>query len=314
MGSDPLGAVGLAREPSPSCPCACDTRCPQDSADEQPRWGLGSENTNGNYPFMQKTEWMANIALAAGCGLQIPALLWWDYLFFPLLIFPLLSGTSFVISPRASSNTACGFTFLYIIFIMALISVFSRQRTEAKFCPGADIHPLPRAHSGAIGTLCELTEPHECWNPSYKVGTLVLPRTVKCFTLFLSLQHSRKFLNHSETSGTYYSSFYRRNLPILFQTFCLNMQVTMQKKDKAPSDPAECILWCDYLPVWRAHENKGQTAGLAWSPGHCSVQGGTEQPAVGPQTTFALCLENNHSTRPVPDSSRPTSPTVLQPS
>lgn len=132
---------------------ACDTCSPQDSADDQLWWGLGSENTNGNYPLIQKTEWMT--APAAGCGLQIPALLWLDYLFFLLMNFTLLSDTSFAISSRASINTACGFTSFYIIF--ALISVFLRQRTEAKFCPRAGIHFLPRAQPGATRALSSQT-------------------------------------------------------------------------------------------------------------------------------------------------------------
>lgn len=48
----------------------------------------------------------------------------------------------------------------------------------------------------------------------------------------------------------------------------------------------------------------GLPCGIAWSPGHCSIQGETEQPAVEPQApAFTLCWErNNHSTRPVLDS------------
>lgn len=74
-----------------------------------------------------------------------------------------------------------------------------------------DRYPLPaQSLVWSHRDSCELTEPRECWNPSYKAGTLVLSCSVKCFALFLSLQCSRKFLNHSETSGIYYLSFYRR--------------------------------------------------------------------------------------------------------
>lgn len=62
---------------------------------------------------------------------------------------------------------------------------------------GAGIHCLPRAWAGASGPLDEPTGPCVYCNLSYKAGTLVLPCTVKCYMLFLSLRYSTKSLNHS---------------------------------------------------------------------------------------------------------------------
>lgn len=166
-----------------------------------------------------------------------------NYLFFPSLIFPLPSDASYAISPRASVNTACGFTFIYISFSLALLSVVLGQGNEAKFCPGtrnaaavpavwlqpdeagqnSDLYAqgrsqarqrpclglgvfdpwswsaqgAGRAQAGASGPLHEPTGSQVYCNPSYKAGTLGLPCTVKCCMLFVSLQYSAKFLNHS---------------------------------------------------------------------------------------------------------------------
>lgn len=76
-----------------------------------------------------------------------------DYIIYSSHCWSSCSYQTLLLSTRASVNTACVFSFLYIIFILALISVFLRQRTEAKFCPETGIHSLPRAWSGAIGTL-----------------------------------------------------------------------------------------------------------------------------------------------------------------
>lgn len=57
-------------------------------------------------------------------------------------------------------------------------------------------HPL-RAQAGASGPRHEPTGTHAYCNTGYKSGTLVLPCTVKCRMLFLSLQYSTKSLNHS---------------------------------------------------------------------------------------------------------------------
>lgn len=110
-------------------------------------------------------------------------------------------------------------------------------------------------------------------------------------------------------------------LSILFKTF-LSKHAGCHAERQSTSRSVEDIIWCDPLPMWRSHENKGQTKWHSWAyqvplpEALGSVQGGTEQPAVEPKApAFGLCLErNNHSTRPVPDSARATSPRVLQPS